>query len=135
MTRLIQGLGYKPRVRGNLGPIEFLQVALNLAHCQPAGVEADDLAVEPIETRHSLGHELRLEGSSPIAGHGQVDLPILGQHRLARMAVAAVAAAAAGRVALLVAQVLCQLCTQRPFHQRLLQLLEQSGLAGQILWA
>jgi hypothetical protein len=79
---------------------------------------------EPIDARHPLGDELWLEGSGPIARYSQVDLPIIGQHRPARMPVAAVTAAPAGHVALPVPQVLRQLCTQRPLHQRLLQLPE-----------
>jgi hypothetical protein len=74
-------------------------MALDLAHRQPAGVEADDLALilslskdEPIEARHPLGTSC----GSKVPG---------------------------------------QLGNERPLQQRLLQLPEQSGIAGQVLGA
>src|SRR5690606_3185914 len=68
-----------------------------------------------------------------ITRNRQVNLAVFGQNRLRGMPVAAVAAAAAGRIPLLVSQVVRQLRSQRPLHQRLLQLLEQPLIAQKIV--
>ena len=73
-------------------------MALDLAHRHAAGVEAQNLVVEAIEPGLALGDQLRLEAAGPVAGHGYVDLAVLGQDRLRAGPVTAIAAAAAGRV-------------------------------------
>ena len=45
------------QIRRDLDAIELLQVALDLADRQAAGIERDDLAVEAVEPRLPLGHE------------------------------------------------------------------------------
>jgi hypothetical protein len=77
-------------------------------------------------------NELRLEAAGAVARHGDLDLAVLGQDRLRARPVAAVAAAAAGRIALLVAQVLGQLGSESPFDQGFLELLEQPIIPGQV---
>ena len=59
-------------------------------------------------------------------------MPQARQARFGRTA-ASYTAAAAGRIALLVAQVICQLRTQRPLQQRLLQPAEQPVITQQVL--
>jgi hypothetical protein len=81
-------------------------VALNLAHRHAAGVQAQNLVIEAVEMRLPLGDQLWLEAADPVARDRYLDLAILGQDRLRARAVAVIAAAAAGRVALLVAEVL-----------------------------
>ena len=77
----------------------------------------------------TLGHDHRLEAAVAITRHRQRHLAVLGQHRLVRMAVAAVARATARRVAPLVAQVVAQLGAQSTLQKRLLQLSEQPVIA------
>lgn len=82
---------------------------------------------------NSLGDQLRFEAACPIARHCNIDLAILGEDRLRAGAVAAVAAAAAGGIALLITQMFGQLRSERPFDQRLLELIEKSIFPRQIL--
>src|SRR5215510_2024765 len=67
------------------------------------------------------------------ARHRDLDRPVIADHGLARIPIAAVAAAAAGRIALLISQMFAQLGTERTFQQALLEFLEQPLLAEQIL--
>jgi hypothetical protein len=97
-----------------------------------AGVEAQNLVVEAIEPPLALADQLWLEAAGPVARDRDLNLSVLGQERLRAAAVAAVAAAAAGRIALLIPQVLGQLGAERAFDQRLLQPLEKPALAGQV---
>ena len=112
--------------------IEFAQVALDLANRHTAGVQRDDLVVEAVEAGLALGHDLRLEGAVAIARHVDIDRSVLGQHRLGIAAVAVVAGPPAGGIALLVAEMMRQLGTERPLEQRLLELLEQAVFAQQV---
>jgi hypothetical protein len=103
-------------------------VTLDLPHRHAAGIQGDDLVIEAIQAGLALGHDLRLEAAVAIARHIDLDRSILGQHRLGRGSVAVVARPAAGRIALLVAEMVRQLGAQRPLEQRLLELLEQAVL-------
>src|SRR3954452_22122898 len=94
---------------------------LDLAHRQPAGIQADDPIIKAVQPGLPFGDDLRLEAAVAVARHGDLDRAVLANHRLARITVAAVAAAAAGRVALLIAEVLAQLSAERPFEQPSLQ--------------
>src|SRR5205814_3305457 len=123
------------QVRGNLNPVKLPEVALDLANRETAGIEADDPIIEPVEPGLSLRHDLPLEASLAVARHRDLDRPVIADHRLARIAVAAVAAAAPSRVALLVSQMLAKLGAERAFQQSLLQFLEKPLLAEQILRA
>ena len=91
-------------------------------------VERQDTVVEAVEAVLALGHEHRLEGAVAIARHPQIDRAVRGQHRLVRMPVAVVGRAAAGRVALLVAQLLGQFGAERALQKRFLQLLETGSI-------
>src|SRR3954465_6608550 len=110
-----------------------MEVALDLAYRHAAGVQAQYLVVEAVEVGLALGDQLRLEAASAVARDRNLDLTVLGQHRLRTRAVAAVAAAATGRITFLVAKVLGQLRPKRTFDQRLLELFEQPVVAGQVL--
>ncbi len=109
-----------------------MQVTLDLAHRHAARIERQDAVVEAVEAALALGNDRRLEAAVAVARNRQLDRAVLGQHRLAGMAVAAVAAAAPRRVALLVAQVVAQLGAQRPLQKRLLQLLEKPLIAQKV---
>jgi hypothetical protein len=66
----------------NLGAVEFEQVALDLTHRHAAGVQAQNLVVEAVEVCLALGDQLRLEAAGAVAWHRDLDLAVLGQHRL-----------------------------------------------------
>src|ERR1700730_4711965 len=87
---------------------------------------------DELEPRLALGDQQRLEAAGPVARDRDVDLAIIGQDRLRAGAVAAVAAATAGWIALLVAEMLAQLRSQRPLDQRLLQPLEKPVRTRQV---
>ena len=78
--------------------------------------KADDLVVEAVKTCLTLADQLRLEGAGAIARNLDLYFAILGQHRFGAHPVAAVAAAPASRVAPLVAKMIGQLCSKRPFN-------------------
>src|SRR5690349_10933228 len=96
-------------------------------------MKADDSIIETIEPRLPLGDNLRLKAAVAVARNRDLDRPILTHHGLARIAVAAVAAAAPVRGAFLVSQMIAQLGAECAFQKPLLQLLEQSFLAEQVL--
>jgi len=107
-------------------------MALDLAYRHAAGIHRDDLVVEAIEPGLALGHNLRIECAVAVARHVEVDRTILGQYGLGIAAVAMIVAAAAGRIALLVAEVVGQLRPKCPLQKRFLQLLEQAIFAEQV---
>jgi hypothetical protein len=86
----------------DLNRVQLLQVSLDFAHRQAAGIEADDPVVKAVEAALAFGNDLRLERAVAIARHRDLNRPVIADHRLRRIAVAAVAAAPARRVALLV---------------------------------
>jgi hypothetical protein len=128
----MQGLGYKPRVGRDVDGIELAQVSLDLPHRQAPGIQGDDLVVEAIQAGLALGHDLRFKGAITIARHLDLDRSVLGQDRLGRGPIAVVARPAAGRIALLVAEMVRQFGAQRSLEQRLLELLEQAVLTQQV---
>jgi hypothetical protein len=76
----------------DLGAVEFLQVALDLAGGHPARVERNHLVVEALETALALLHELRREGTRPVARDLDRESAGVGQHGLGAGAVAGVLA-------------------------------------------
>jgi hypothetical protein len=57
-------------------------VALDLPHRHAAGVKAQDLLIEAVEPRLTLGNQLRLEAAGPIARDRNLDLTVLSQDGL-----------------------------------------------------
>ena len=117
----------------DIDAVELGQMALDLANRHAAGVEAQNLIVEPVEPGLAFRDQLRLKAPRPVARNRNSNLALLRQKRLRTCPIAAVAASPAGRVALLVAQMLRQLGAECPLDQRFLQLLEKPVFAGQIL--
>ena len=66
----------------------------DVARREPAAVEREDLLVEPDEPALALAHDLRLKAAVPVARSVDLDLPVLGDQRLRRRAVALVPRAA-----------------------------------------
>lgn len=79
-----------------------------------------------------LHDDLRLEAAAAVAGHVDLDRPDVGQHSLGAASVAGVPATRAGRVVLLISEVVGDLALQGGFQHALGQLLQQSALAGQL---
>ena len=83
----------------------------------------DDL-IDTGQPTLTLLDDLRIERAVGVPGHLDLDRPDLGEHRLGPGAVARVAAATAGRVVLVIAQVLGHLRVQRGLQHVLGQLVE-----------
>ena len=105
----------------------------DVARGQPAAVEREDLVVEPDEPPLALADDLRLKAPVAVAGRVDPDLPVLGDQRLRRRAVARVAGAAGRLLVRLVADVVGQLDLHRPLHQALGQLGQQPAGPGDLL--
>ena len=86
------------QVRRHRDAVKLLQVSANLSYRHAARIERQDAVVEAVEAALTLGHDHRLEAAVAITRHRQRHLAVLGQHRLVRMAVAAVARATARRI-------------------------------------
>lgn len=108
-------------------------MALDLTDAHPAGVEADDLLVQPRQSGLALGDQLRLKAPSPIARRLDLDRSELGLHRLGRLAVAMVPGATRGRLPRRVAQVLAQLSVQRGLDHAAGELGEQATRPSDLL--
>lgn len=66
----------------DLDRVHLEEERLDLAHGHPAGVERDDLVVEPREASLVFADELRLKCALAIARDGQRQRPLLGEHGL-----------------------------------------------------
>ena len=88
-------------------------MALDFAHRHAAGIQAQDIVVEAIEPRLSLGDELRLKTAGAVSGDGNLDRAFLGQDPVAASTVAGPATC---RIALLVAEVLAQFGAERSLN-------------------
>ena len=121
------------RVALDLNAVEVGEVCLDIAHAHAAGVEAEDLVVEPGQAGLALGHQLWLEAALAIARRLDRDAPELGAHGLLGRAVAMVGRAARRRLPGLVAKVLGQLGAQRGLDHPARQLREQAARAGNLL--
>src|ERR1019366_2614621 len=92
-----------------------------------------DLAIQARHARLALRDDLGLERSLPIARRDDLDFAELPLQSFLAFPVAPVAIRLRLLVMLFISQVVCHLRFQRPFHQRLGQLPQQTVLAGQIL--
>ena len=99
---------------------------------QPARGQRQHDLVDPVQPSLPLPHDPRLERAVPVPGHLDLDRADLGQHRLRPGAVAGVAAVAAGRVVLVIAQVLGDLRLQGGLQHRLGQPGQQAARADQL---
>lgn len=107
------------------------QVMSDIAHRHPAGVQADDHLVQPTDPSGALGHQRRGERAVPIPRGVQVDHADLGGDPARGDPVAGVARAVAGRVVLLVPQMVGQLSTHTPLQDGLEHLGQEPARAGQ----
>ncbi|BCL25110.1 hypothetical protein GCM10017668_69530 [Streptomyces tuirus] len=88
--------------------------------------------VDPGQPPLPLPDDLRLERARSVTRHLDLDRPDVGQHGLGPAPVAGVAAAPAGRIVLLIAEVIGDLAFQRRLQDPLGQLLQQPALPGQL---
>jgi hypothetical protein len=95
-------------------------VALDLPHAHAARVHRHDLVVEAGKAPLIALDQLRIERSFPIARNANVDLRVLGQDRLRRVAVATVRTA----LRCFALQMIVQFGVENPLRQSLLQLIE-----------
>ena len=119
------------RLAGQLGAQRALQVGLDVADRHPAGVEADDLLVQPAQAALALGDQPGGEAGVPVAGHVQAQRPDLAGDRLGCRAVAAVGTAPPRRVPGRIAQMVGELGGQPPLQHRFDHLGEEAAFAGQ----
>ena len=99
-------------------------MALDLADRHAAGVHRDDLLVEPRKPPLIAGDQLRIKRAFAVAGNPEIELRGLGQHRLLRIAVAAVTLARRR----LAVEMIIDLGVENALRQGLLQLVEQAVL-------
>src|SRR3954469_13318408 len=93
----------------------------------PREYNARILSSKPWKAALALAHDLRLEAAVAIARGLDRHPPVLGHQRLRRRAIARVVGAARWLVTGLIAQVVGQLGTQRPFHEPTGEIGQQSA--------
>jgi hypothetical protein len=123
------------QVAADRDAVDLLEVRLDVAHRQPARVQRQDLVVESHKAALALAHDLRLKAAVAIPRGIDRHLPVLGDKRLGRRAVARVRRPAGRLLVRLVAQMLGQLDAHRPLHQPLGQLGEQASRPDDLLLA
>jgi hypothetical protein len=73
-NRIVRGIFI---VAASGGSVQLGQMALDLAHCHAARVEAQNLVIEAVEPGLALGDQLRLEAARPVARDRDVDLAVV----------------------------------------------------------
>src|SRR4051812_11202264 len=104
-------------------------MTLDLPGRHASRVHGDDLLVEARKPPLIPGDQLRVERAFPIARNTQVQLGILGQHRLLRIAIAVIGLARR-RLAI---EMVVQFRVQDALGQRFLQLVEKPILGKHLL--
>lgn len=99
------------------GAIELSDVGLDLADAHPAGVQGDDLLIQPRQPALALADQLRLKTALAVPRRVDRNAALVGQQRLRRAAVAGVPHAAGWRVSGRIAQMLGQLLLKRPLDR------------------
>ncbi len=102
---------------------------LDLPHGHAARIHRDDLVVEIGKAALIFGDQLRIERPGPVARNRQRHFRRAGQHRLFRMAIAAIDAA----LRPLALKVLFELRVQNALRQRFLQIVEQAVLGENLI--
>jgi len=120
------------RLLGHLRAIHLGQMGADLTSGQALRRQRQHHVLHTGQAALPLAHDLRLETAITIAGHVNRYRADLGQHRLTTGAVTTVATIAAGRIVLVVAQVVGDLTLQRRLQHPLGQLLQQPTLTGQL---
>ena len=74
--------------RRNIDPVELANVALDVPGAHPAGVQSDDLVVEPGEAATVFADQRRIEPAVPVARNRQLERALGRENRLGAAAVA-----------------------------------------------
>jgi hypothetical protein len=120
------------RLTGHVGAVHLGQMRGDLTGRQTLRRQRDHHVLNPGQSPLTLLHDLRLEAAVPVTGHADVNRTDLGQHHLAPHPVTGVTAVVAGRVTLVIPQVVGELTVQRRFQDPFGQLLQQTACTGQL---
>jgi hypothetical protein len=119
-------------VLGNCRAVDIGEVRGDLTGGQSLCRQRQDDLVDTGQPALAFLDDLRVEAAVGVAGHLDLDRPDLGEYRLGAGSVAGVATTAAGRVVLVIAQVLGHLRVQCSLEHVLGQLVEQPVRADQL---
>ena len=112
--------------------VDLGEVRTDLPGRQTLGIQRQHDLIDTVQPPLPFAHDLRLERAGTISRRLDLDrAAVLGEHRLGSSAVADVARPGAGRVVLLITQVLGHLLVQSRLDHRLRQQLEQTVPPGQ----
>lgn len=112
---------------GDRETVDLPQLLLDVARAHAHGVKGDDQLLDALGQAAPLGHQHRLKGAGPVAGHLDLHLSVLAPELLACLSVARVAAVAPFGGVLLVAQVVVQLSLQHLLGAAHIELLHEGG--------
>ena len=123
------------RLAADPGPVQLGDVGLDLAGGHPAGVQGDDLLVQPGQTPLALADQLRLKAALAVPRSVDPHRALVGQERLGRPAVARVPHPARRRVPGRIAQMLGQLLLERALDHPAGDLAEHAVLSEDLALA
>lgn len=112
--------------------IRLAKEGLDFPDGQAAGVQRDDLLVEPREPALVLADQLRLKGAVAITRHVDRDRSVVRQHRLAARPVAVIGDQLRLRRAGRVAEMVRQLGAERPLDQAFLKRRDAVSMASAV---
>jgi hypothetical protein len=115
----------------DLGVIDFGEMRADVAGGQPAGIQRQHDLIDAGQPPLPLGHDHRLEAAVAVPRHVDGDLTGVGQHRFGALPVTGVAPVPAGRIMLVIAQMLSHLLLQGGLQHRLGQCFQQPARTGQ----
>jgi len=112
----------------HVSPVHLGQVSGDLSVGQALGRQRQHHVVNAGQPPLPFAHDLRLESARRIARNPHLDRSDVGEHGLGPAAVTGVPAATAGRIVLVVADVVSDLTVQRRLEDPLRELLQQPTL-------
>ncbi len=116
----------------HLGAIDLRQMRGDLTGRQTLGGQRDHHLVHTAQTPLPLRDDPGLEAGIAVAWHVDLDRADIGEHGLGPGAVTRVTGPAAGRIVLVIAEVIGHLALERGLQQPLGQLLQHPALTGQL---
>jgi hypothetical protein len=117
---------------GDLGPVDLCQVGGDLAVGQALRGQRQHHLIDAGQAPLPLLDDLRLEGAGHVPRDTDLGRAHVGEYGLGPVPVAAVPRAFAGRIVLVMAEVIGHLPVQGRLQDPLGQLLQQPALAGQL---
>jgi hypothetical protein len=113
--------------------VDLSEVRFDIPRREPAGIEREDLLVEPLEPPLTLTNDLRLEAAVAVSRGVDLDWPVLGDQRLRCRTVAGVSRAAGRLQVRLETEVVGELDLHRALNQPLRQLRKQPARPDDLL--